>query len=193
MCPIFENFPYTNYHDLNLDWVLEQVNQIPDKLSSKQDEITANAATAAAKIAAPQAAQLAIPTATEEATNAATQAASVAATAAATEAATQNAIKALRPELKPDEYPHTIEVSEWVLNASTQLYTAQIPVPNVEDTDRIMVGLGAVTQAEYQSAAKAGLSATALTFPGKPAATVSIACMQGIKPTIPIPVIAFVW
>ena len=79
MCPIFENFPYTNYHDLNLDWILEQVNQIPDKLTSKQDEITTNAATAAAKIAAPQAAQLAIPTATEEATKAATQAASVAA------------------------------------------------------------------------------------------------------------------
>ncbi len=189
MCPIFENFPYTNYHDLNLDWILEQVNQIPDKLASKQEEITANAATAAAKIAAPQAAQLAIPAATEEATEAATQAA----TAAATEAATQNAIKALRPELKPDEYPHTIEVSEWALNASTQLYTAQIPVPNVAETDRIMVGLGAVTQAEYQSAAKAGLSATALTFPGKPAATVSIACMQGVKPTIPIPVIALVW
>ena len=181
MCPIFENFPYTNYHDLNLDWVLEQVNQIPDKLTSKQDEITANAATAAAKIAAPQA------------TEAATQAASVAATAAATEAATQNAINALRPELKPDEYPHTIAVSDWILNASTNLYTAQIPVPNVAETDRIMVGLGAVTQAEYQSAAKAGLSATALTFPGKPAATVSIACMQGVKPTIPIPVIALVW
>lgn len=181
MCPIFENFPYTNYHDLNLDWILEQVNQIPDKLSSKQDEITANAATAAAKIAAPQA------------TEAATQAASVAATAAATEAATQNAINALRPELKPDEYPHTIAVADWILNASTNLYTAQIPVPNVAETDRIMVGLGAVTQAEYQSAAKAGLSATALTFPGKPTATVSIACMQGVKPTIPIPVIALVW
>lgn len=193
MCPIFENFPYSNYHDLNLDWILEQVNQIPDKLESKQDEITANAAKQAAKIAAPEAAQLALPQATEDATKAATQAASVAATAAATEAATANAIAALRPELKPDEYPHTIAVADWVLNATTQLYTAQIPVPNVTADDRIMIGLGAVTAAQYQAAAKAGISATALTFPGQPTATVSVACMQGVKPSVAIPVIALVW
>lgn len=33
MCPIFDDFPYTNYHDLNLDWLIEQISGIDAKIA----------------------------------------------------------------------------------------------------------------------------------------------------------------
>ena len=27
---IFENFPYTNYHELNLDWVIEKIKELEE-------------------------------------------------------------------------------------------------------------------------------------------------------------------
>lgn len=37
--PLFENFPYTNFHDLNLDWLLRIVKKFSDTLEGLDDEI----------------------------------------------------------------------------------------------------------------------------------------------------------
>ena len=31
--PVFENFPYTNFHDLNLDWILNKVKELDEKVN----------------------------------------------------------------------------------------------------------------------------------------------------------------
>lgn len=37
--PLFENFPYTNFHDLNLDWILKIVKQFSDTMAGLDDKI----------------------------------------------------------------------------------------------------------------------------------------------------------
>ena len=37
--PVFENFPYTNFHDLNLDWILNKVKDLDKKVNEDLDEI----------------------------------------------------------------------------------------------------------------------------------------------------------
>lgn len=32
--PVFENFPYTNFHDLNLDWILNEVKALDNKVNN---------------------------------------------------------------------------------------------------------------------------------------------------------------
>lgn len=36
---LFEHFPYTNYHDLNLDWILRTVKELYHKVSEQTDWI----------------------------------------------------------------------------------------------------------------------------------------------------------
>ena len=36
---VFEHFPYANFHDLNLDWVLGVVKGIPEDVKAAQDEM----------------------------------------------------------------------------------------------------------------------------------------------------------
>lgn len=36
---LFEHFPYTNFHDLNLDWILKTVKELFNKVSSQSDWI----------------------------------------------------------------------------------------------------------------------------------------------------------
>ena len=37
--PVFENFPYTNFHDLNLDWILNKVKDLDEKVNGDFDTI----------------------------------------------------------------------------------------------------------------------------------------------------------
>lgn len=37
--PVFENFPYTNFHDLNLDWILNKVKELDEKVNGDFDAI----------------------------------------------------------------------------------------------------------------------------------------------------------
>lgn len=36
---LFEHFPYTNFHDLNLDWILRTVKELYNKVSEQSDWI----------------------------------------------------------------------------------------------------------------------------------------------------------
>lgn len=38
---LFEQFPYTNFHELNLDWLLQKVKQLDSKVDSFEDDIKA--------------------------------------------------------------------------------------------------------------------------------------------------------
>lgn len=38
--PVFENFPYTNFHDLNLDWILSTVKKNDEKTTDLESEYT---------------------------------------------------------------------------------------------------------------------------------------------------------
>ena len=33
--PVFENFPYTNFHDLNLDWIINKVKALDYKVNEE--------------------------------------------------------------------------------------------------------------------------------------------------------------
>lgn len=33
----YEKFPYTNYHGLNLDWILQKVKELDDKINTQID------------------------------------------------------------------------------------------------------------------------------------------------------------
>lgn len=37
--PVFENFPYTNFHDLNLDWILNKVKELDEKVNGDFDAV----------------------------------------------------------------------------------------------------------------------------------------------------------
>lgn len=37
---LFEHFPYTNFHDLNLDWILRVVKDLYQKVSTQEDWIS---------------------------------------------------------------------------------------------------------------------------------------------------------
>lgn len=37
--PVFENFPYTNFHELNLDWILNKVQELNEKVNGDFDAI----------------------------------------------------------------------------------------------------------------------------------------------------------
>ena len=34
---IFESFPYTDFHNLNLDWILDVVNSVSNEVMGKED------------------------------------------------------------------------------------------------------------------------------------------------------------
>mgnify|MGYP006912271414 CR=1 FL=1 len=36
---MFERFPYTNYNELNLDWIIKKVKELDELLHSKIDEL----------------------------------------------------------------------------------------------------------------------------------------------------------
>lgn len=36
--PVFENFPYTNFHDLNLDWILQHLKALSDDIASVMND-----------------------------------------------------------------------------------------------------------------------------------------------------------
>ena len=40
---VFDNFPYTNFHDLNLDWLLQAFKKLQDEWDSFGYEVTAEA------------------------------------------------------------------------------------------------------------------------------------------------------
>lgn len=37
----FEQFPYTNYHDLNLDWIIEALKELNDRVTDLEARVTA--------------------------------------------------------------------------------------------------------------------------------------------------------
>lgn len=37
----FEQFPYTNYHDLNLDWIIEALKELNDRVTDLEERVTA--------------------------------------------------------------------------------------------------------------------------------------------------------
>lgn len=37
----FEQFPYTNYHDLNLDWIIEALKELDDRVTDLEARVTA--------------------------------------------------------------------------------------------------------------------------------------------------------
>lgn len=39
---VFENIPYTNFHEMNLDWLLQQMKSLNERMDSFVDEITAD-------------------------------------------------------------------------------------------------------------------------------------------------------
>ena len=41
MTPIFEDFPYTNFHDLNIDWLLEVIKTMDEEITDLQERVTA--------------------------------------------------------------------------------------------------------------------------------------------------------
>ena len=40
---LFENFPYANFHELNLDWILKKIKELDNKVDSIEDRILAQA------------------------------------------------------------------------------------------------------------------------------------------------------
>lgn len=36
---VFNNFPYTNIHELNLDWIIKKVKELDDEVNEKLDSI----------------------------------------------------------------------------------------------------------------------------------------------------------
>lgn len=36
---VFEQFPYTNFHDLNLDWIIKKVKDLDNKVNDDLDQI----------------------------------------------------------------------------------------------------------------------------------------------------------
>ena len=40
---LFEQFPYTNFHELNLDWILKKIKELNEKVDSIEDRILAEA------------------------------------------------------------------------------------------------------------------------------------------------------
>ena len=36
---LFEHFPYTNFHELNLDWIIQTVKELDEKVNSIEDRI----------------------------------------------------------------------------------------------------------------------------------------------------------
>ena len=36
---LFENFPYTNFHELNLDWIVQKMKALDEKVDSIEDRI----------------------------------------------------------------------------------------------------------------------------------------------------------
>lgn len=41
--PLFENFPYTNFHEMNLDWILQELKKLVDEWDSFGGNVTASA------------------------------------------------------------------------------------------------------------------------------------------------------
>lgn len=41
--PLFENFPYTNFHEMNLDWILQELKKLVDEWDSFGGSVTASA------------------------------------------------------------------------------------------------------------------------------------------------------
>lgn len=41
MAGTFEQFPYTNYHDLNLDWIIEALKELNDRVTDLEARVTA--------------------------------------------------------------------------------------------------------------------------------------------------------
>ena len=37
--PLFENWPYSNFHELNLDWILQQVKDLTEKVESLDKQL----------------------------------------------------------------------------------------------------------------------------------------------------------
>ena len=38
---VFDNFPYTNYHDLNLDWIIKKIHELESKLATSDNSVNA--------------------------------------------------------------------------------------------------------------------------------------------------------
>ena len=36
---LFEQFPYSNFHELNLDWILQKIKELDEKVDSIEDRI----------------------------------------------------------------------------------------------------------------------------------------------------------
>ena len=41
MAPIFEDFPYTNFHELNIDWLLEVIQTMDSEIDDLKARVTA--------------------------------------------------------------------------------------------------------------------------------------------------------
>lgn len=37
----FEQFPYTNFHDINLDWIIEALKELNDRVTDLEARVTA--------------------------------------------------------------------------------------------------------------------------------------------------------
>lgn len=37
----FEHFPYTNFHDMNLDWLLQKVQELEEKVKELEERVEA--------------------------------------------------------------------------------------------------------------------------------------------------------
>lgn len=40
--PVFENFPYTNFHDLNLDWIISKVKELDEEVGEQLETTIMN-------------------------------------------------------------------------------------------------------------------------------------------------------
>ncbi len=52
MAPIFEDFPYTNFHELNIDWLLEVIKDLDERVTALENASNASASTLASSLSA---------------------------------------------------------------------------------------------------------------------------------------------
>ena len=47
---IFDQFPYTNFHELNIDWLLEVIKDLDERITALEDASSTSASTLASSL-----------------------------------------------------------------------------------------------------------------------------------------------